>query len=83
MGLLDDLRSTNYRRQGHKLDAILAQLSDEERDEVLIVLDKLREKQGDQHLHPHYSMRWLAEVLTQNGYQIGQDSIKRWLLANG
>jgi len=83
MGLLDDLKSTEYRRQGLKLDAILAQLSDEERDEVFAVLTKLSEKLSDRTLHPQYSMKWLARVLTDNGYPIGEESIKRWLVAHG
>lgn len=83
MGLLDDLRSTGYKRQGFKLDLILSELSDEERDEVLLVLGKLREKISDRNLHPQYSMKWLARVLTDNGHPIGEESIKRWLVAHG
>jgi hypothetical protein len=83
MGLLDDLKSGHTQTSnGHRLDVILAELTDEEREAVLEVIEKLRENLRQHGAHPQYSMKWLAKLLTSYGHSISPDSIKRWMDAH-
>jgi hypothetical protein len=84
MGLLDDLKSGHAQpSQARRLDIILTALSDEEREAVLEVIEKLRDNLRQRGTHPQYSLRWLADLLTSYGHQISPESIKRWMNTDG
>ena len=65
----------------HRMDAILDSLSPSERDSLLSVLARMRDKNKSvvTRAYSNYSYKWLAEVLTKHGHEIKANQIRHYL----
>lgn len=61
---------------------ILEELSPPERDALLSVLKKMKEKNLTQkgRSQHYYSYRWLAELLTKYGFTIEKNDVRKYLI---
>jgi uncharacterized membrane protein len=65
----------------HRMDAILDSLPPTERDALLSVLSRMRDKNRSvvTRANSNYSYKWLAEVLTKHGHEIKANQVRHYL----
>jgi hypothetical protein len=63
------------------MDAILDSLPPTERDALLSVLSRMRDKNRSvvTRANSNYSYKWLAEVLTKHGHEIKANQVRHYL----
>ncbi len=65
----------------HRMDAILDSLPPTERDALLSVLSRMRDKNRSvvTRANNNYSYKWLAGVLTKHGHEIKANQVRHYL----